>query len=133
MAARGQKVEVVAPFVCSRPLGPSLREYVNGAAVVVTALEPLAFLDELQAIEALLGRKRVGQRWRSRTLDLDVVLWSGGCWSDRRLTVPHREFRRRGFVLRPAMQVAGNWRDPLTGLNLRQLHHRLARRAPSGT
>lgn len=121
------RVEAVAPVIRSRPIGPSQREYANGAAVLATPLEPLALLDLLQSVEARFGRRRQGQRWRSRTLDLDIVLWSGGCWADERLTVPHPHFRTRAFVLGPAAAIAGNWRDPLRGLTIRHLRHRLAK------
>lgn len=130
LADRGVTVEAVSPPQRSRPLGPSLREYANGAALVETALEPPQLLDLLQDVERDFGRKRQGQRWRARTLDLDIVLWSGGCWTDHRLVVPHAEFRKRDFVVRPAAAIAPRWRDPLTGLTLKHLRARLTRRAP---
>ena len=61
-------------------------------------------------------------------LDLDIVLWSGGAYAGNGLTVPHLSFRDRGFVLGPALAVAPDWRDPITGLTLRHLHYRLSRR-----
>ena len=84
----------------------------------------------LKAIERKFGRRAGGQRWSARVLDLDIVLWSGGAWSSRNLTIPHPQFRRRGFVLAPAQDIAAQWRDPRTGLTLRQLHHRLIRSKP---
>ena len=67
-------------------------------------------------------------RWRARTLDLDLILWSGGCWADAVLVIPHRAFRGRSFVLDPAARIARDWRDPITGLSLAHLHHRLGKR-----
>ncbi|WP_246465524.1 2-amino-4-hydroxy-6-hydroxymethyldihydropteridine diphosphokinase [Novosphingobium jiangmenense] len=124
---RNCTIDAISPTIRSRPIGPSQRVYCNGAAVISTDLEPRALLDELQTVEALFGRRRQGQRWRSRTLDLDIVLWSGGCWGDGHLTIPHPEFRSRDFVLGPTAHIAGGWRDPITGLTLRQLNHRLAK------
>lgn len=121
------RIDAVSPTMRSRPIGPSQRVYCNSAALISTDLDPPALLEELQAIETMFGRRRQGQRWRSRTLDLDVVLWSGGCWSDESLTIPHPEFRNRDFVLRPAAGIAGAWRDPVTGLTLRQLHRRFVK------
>ncbi len=122
------RLVAASPLIRSRPIGPSKREYVNGAAVVETRLDPPALLEALQDIEARFGRKRQGQRWRARTLDLDIVLWSGGCWSDEVLTIPHREFRKRSFVLCPAARIARHWRDPLTGHTVGQLEYRIKRR-----
>ena len=122
------KLEAVAPIVASRPLGPSLRCYANSTAVIATKLDPDDLLARLKQIERQFGRKPGGQRWTARVLDLDIVLWSGGPWSSPSLTVPHPAFRERLFVLQPACTIAPAWRDPITGLTLRQLAARLTRR-----
>ncbi len=124
---RGIKVKRAARPIRSAPLGPSLRRYANSVVVVKCKLVPDELLDELKAIEHAFGRRSGGQRWGSRVLDLDIVLWSGGAWSAPGLTVPHMAFRERRFVLDPAAAIAGDWRDPLTGLTLRQLTARLTR------
>src|SRR3546814_19148498 len=89
----------------------------------------LALLKRLKEIEADFG-KRAGQRWGARTLDLDIVLWSGGLWSDRSLTIPHPSFRERNFVLAHLTQIAPRWRDPVTSLTIWQLHMRLKKPKP---
>ena len=124
------KLLATAPIMRSRPLGPSRRRYANSAALITSGLSPRQVLARLQALEHAFGRRRSGQRWSARVLDLDVVLWSGGGWHDAALTIPHHHFRERRFVLGPAMQLAPNWRDPLTGLTLRHLATRLTRPRP---
>ncbi|WP_425453211.1 2-amino-4-hydroxy-6-hydroxymethyldihydropteridine diphosphokinase [Sphingomonas gilva] len=106
------------------PLGPSLRRYANAAALIESELAPDALLEALKAMERAAGR-RAGRRWGGRVLDLDIVLWSGGCFAGSALTVPHPRFRERVFVLEPLAEIAPGWRDPLTGLTVRQLHARL--------
>ncbi len=122
-------VIAAAPIIQTAPIGPSRRRFANGAALVDSALPPPAMLDRLKAIESAFGR-RPGRRWGARTLDLDIILWSGGCWRERRLTVPHSAFRTRPFVLTPAVAIAPRWRDPATGLTLKQLHARAIRARP---
>lgn len=123
----GVEVRAVAPVIRTEPVGPSLRRYANSAAVVETALAPPALLALAKRIERDFGRRRGGQRWTSRVLDLDLVLWSGGCFAAPDLVIPHPLFRTRTFVLGPAVRIAPRWRDPLTGLTVRQLHARLTR------
>lgn len=121
------KVLRAAPVLRSAAVGPSLRRYANGAALVETRHDPEALLGVLKAIERAFGRRRGGQRWSARVLDLDIVLWSGGAWSSPGLTIPHPLFRTRDFVLGPAAAIAARWRDPLTGLRVGHLAARLQR------
>ena len=44
-----------------------------------------------------------------------------------RLVIPHKLFRERAFVLDPAVTIAPDWRDPIGGATVRQLHARLTR------
>ncbi|MDY7097408.1 MAG: 2-amino-4-hydroxy-6-hydroxymethyldihydropteridine diphosphokinase [Pseudomonadota bacterium] len=126
----GLRIAARSPVIESAPIGPSLRRYANAACVVSAPLAPREMLEMLQSIERSFGRnqnQRRGQRWRARALDLDIVMWSGGAWNDGVLTIPHRLFRERDFVLGPCARVAGDWRDPLSGLSVRQLFVRLSR------
>jgi 2-amino-4-hydroxy-6-hydroxymethyldihydropteridine diphosphokinase len=130
LAELGLQLVALSPILDSAPLGPSRRRYANAAALVACDLAPEALLGLLQSVERRFGRVRRGQRWSARVLDLDIVLWSGGAWSSPRLAIPHPRFRRRPFVLAPAAAIAPDWRDPATGLTLRQLHSRLLRPRP---
>lgn len=121
MEDAGLAVEAASRVCDSAPVGPALRRYANAVARVASDLEPPGVLAVLQRIEHRFGRRRRGQRWRARPLDLDIVAWSGGVWVSPGLAVPHPRFRERSFVLRPAAQVAPAWRDPVSGLSLRQL------------
>lgn len=116
-----------APIITSAPVGPSIRQFANTAALIRTPLEPAALLCELKSIERRFGRRR-GQRWGARVIDLDIILWSGGAVTARDLTIPHRAFRMRDFVLAPLLHLVPRWRDPVTGRTIAQLHARLTRR-----
>ena len=119
-----------SPIIDSAPVGPSQRRYANAAMLIDTDLDPWEMLDALQYTEKQLGRVKRGQRWRSRVIDLDVVLWSGGTVFGPDLVIPHPLFRSRDFVLGPAAAIAADWRDPVSGLSLRQLHARLTGHRP---
>jgi 2-amino-4-hydroxy-6-hydroxymethyldihydropteridine diphosphokinase len=121
-----------APVMTSFAIGPSLRQYANSAVIVASALSPPAMLDRLKAIENHFGRRPGGQKWRARVLDLDIIFWSGGMWASDQpaLAIPHFQLRKRLFVLGPARKIAGDWRDPVTGLAIKHLFHRLYRPKP---
>jgi 2-amino-4-hydroxy-6-hydroxymethyldihydropteridine diphosphokinase len=115
--------------ILSQPIGPSQRRYANAVAIIASPRLPPDMLDSLKAIERQFGR-RGGQRWGARVLDLDIILWSDGIWSDSKLAIPHRAFRDRGFVLGPLTEIAPQWRDPLSHLSINQLKARLDRSHP---
>ncbi|MHA7821013.1 MAG: 2-amino-4-hydroxy-6-hydroxymethyldihydropteridine diphosphokinase [Erythrobacter sp.] len=110
------------------PLGPAQRRFANAACVVASEYAPDPMLAGLKRLEREFGRRR-GRRWGDRVLDCDIILWSGGIWAGKVLQVPHPSFRSRAFVLGPASAIAPHWRDPETGLSLRQLNARLTRAA----
>jgi len=125
-------LEALEPDAASRirftpALGPAGRSFANAAAILASDLAPPELLDILKEIERDFGR-RTGRRWGPRTLDIDILLWSGGSWGESDLVIPHKEMRSRRFVLEPLAEIAPAWRDPLTGLTVRQLLFRLANR-----
>ena len=130
LAALGT-VAARAPILSTPPLGAAQRRFANAACVIESEYDPPAMLAGLKRLEREFGRKR-GRRWGDRVIDCDIVLWSGGVWSGDALSIPHPEFRKRAFVLTPADAIAPSWRDPVTGLSLKQLKARLThpRRLP---
>lgn len=101
LEAGGAQVEARARLYRSAPVGPPGQpDYVNTAARVRTALEPLALLDLAKAVEARLGRT-AGARWGPRVIDVDIALYEDRVVEHPRLVVPHREIARRRFVLAP--------------------------------
>ncbi len=100
--------------------------FLNGAALVDTALSPEGVLDELRRLEERLGRVR-SQRWEARTIDLDLLLYDDVVRSDSALEIPHPRMAFRPFVLEPAVEVAPWMVHPDSGWTvarlLDQLHH----------
>jgi 2-amino-4-hydroxy-6-hydroxymethyldihydropteridine diphosphokinase len=117
------EVCAASPVLATAPLGPSIRRFANAAVLIETDETPADLLARLKRLERAFGRRR-GQRWGARVIDLDIVLWSGGTWHDAALIVPHVAFRERRFVLDCLVRIAADWRDPVTGLSIRQLTYR---------
>jgi 2-amino-4-hydroxy-6-hydroxymethyldihydropteridine diphosphokinase len=129
-AAAALGVDRLSRIYSTPALGPAGRSFANAAALLPSSLSPPALLDELKALERRFGR-RAGRRWGPRVLDLDLILWSEGAWSGAGLTIPHPAFRGRLFVLRPLVEIAPDWRDPITRLTVRQLLARARRLTPA--
>ena len=117
-----------SPIVLNPAHGGAGRDFANAVALVESDLEPPAMLKALKAVERAFGRRR-GRRWGPRVLDLDLVLWSGGAFRSRRLTVPHPRIAERSFVLGPLTAIAPTWRVR-GALTVRHLAHRLGSAQP---
>ena len=94
--------------------------FLNAAVVGETALSANALLEQLLAIEASLGRVRPYPN-APRTVDLDLILYDAAIEESERLTLPHPRFRERRFVLEPLVEIAPDWRDPVTQKSVEEL------------
>ncbi len=117
----GLRVVKRSPWYESSPVPPSDQPwFVNGVAVVETALDPQQVLQSLLAVERSFGRQR-GERWAARTLDLDLLAYGDQVIDlpaeegRPAVTVPHPRLQDRRFVLLPLKDVAPDWRHPATG------------------
>lgn len=69
----------------------------------------------LADIESRFGRQREGNHLRSRTLDLDLLLYDDVVRHDDQINLPHPDIQRYAFVLRPLAEIAPDLRHPETG------------------
>ena len=80
-------------------------DYLNAVVELRSALQPLALLQNLQAIEAAHGRARPYPN-APRTLDLDLLLYGDLVLALPMLQVPHPRLHQRAFVLRPLVELS---------------------------
>ncbi|WP_422054912.1 2-amino-4-hydroxy-6-hydroxymethyldihydropteridine diphosphokinase [Shimia sp.] len=115
-------------------------DFINAAVSVETALSAQGLLTELHKIESAFGRERL-TRWGTRPLDIDLiglesqVMPNASVWTRWRdlpaeqqakeapseLILPHPRLQDRAFVLAPLMDVAPDWKHPVTGRSVVQM------------
>lgn len=88
------------------PVGgpPGQPRFLNGAALLSTALSPEDLLALLHRIEDRFGRKREVLNG-PRTLDLDLLLHGTLKRSGAGLELPHPRLHQRSFVLAPLLEL----------------------------
>ena len=115
LAERGVEVVARSQNYESRAWGfESEMLFLNVAWEVTTELEAEKLLDALQEVENLLGRNRSeelktkaesGERYCSRTLDLDILFYDEEHIATERLKVPHPLIMEREFVKVPLCEL----------------------------
>lgn len=130
------EAEVVSSTYYRTPAFPkgSDPDYANAVFVAETRQDPQQILAMLHRIEQTAGRVRT-LRWGQRTLDLDLISYgnlitpSPDVWTHWRelplnlqmkrapkeLILPHPRVQDRAFVLVPLVEIAPDWRHPVTG------------------
>ena len=122
----------------SEPWGfPAAERFSNQALEVSTDLTPHEVLDACQQIERELGRNRAaeaveraatGQRYVSRPIDIDILLYDDEVISTPELTIPHPGIAEREFVLTPLCEVLRQRPHPVLGLTMGELRDNLLRK-----
>lgn len=143
IARAGVTVETISPFYETAAVGRAGQPaYINAVALIETHLPPEALLRVLKQTERHAGR-RGGSPWGPRSLDMDILDYKGRVenWRGRRprfaragarpLILPHPWIEARPFVLRPLLDVAPDWRHPVTRQSARSLW-RLAEKRREG-
>jgi len=106
----------------SPPMGPQNQpDYLNAVIGVQTTLTALQLLHRMQTIELQHGRKRTGERWGQRTLDLDLIAYDDVQMQSETLILPHPGMAERMFVLQPLCDIRKNWQHPANGKSAVQL------------
>lgn len=87
--------------------------FLNQAIKVETELTSCELLTALETIEQAFGRTDKGEK-RSRTIDLDILLYDSEIVDSEKLTIPHPELLNRAFALIPVIEIDPTLIHPLT-------------------
>lgn len=105
-----------SPLYQSAPLGGLAQpDYVNAVVGFLTTLSAGQLFEQLQGLEAKLGRIRLPGRWAPRRIDLDLLVYGEQKLVRERLTLPHPGIVSRNFVLYPLADIAPTLEIPGLG------------------
>lgn len=100
------EVEKMSSYYVTDPVGYlDQDEFLNRVIEIKTSLSPNKLLEYCQHIETNLFRERL-IRFGPRTIDVDVLLYSGYASTDPILTIPHPRMLERSFVMMPLNEIA---------------------------
>ena len=76
---------------------------------------------QLKNIEAIHGRVRSAEKFSSRTLDIDLLLYGQQIINNETLSIPHKDILNYAFVLEPLVEIAADYLHPVSKVNYAQL------------
>ena len=76
---------------------------------------PVEICSEIERLHNLAGRDRGKEKWVSRPLDIDLLLYNDLVIDERPVRVPRSDILEYGFVLRPLAELAPDLVHPVTG------------------
>lgn len=117
------KPRSISSFYQGEPWGfESENDFVNCCVKFRSNLSCQNVLKISQSVEKGLGRMtKAGTEYESRIIDVDIIFFGKELIDTPELTIPHRFFQDRKFVLIPLKEIENNWIDPRSGLTIDQL------------
>ena len=113
------EITAVSSIYETAPIGNiEQQEFLNLVLIIETEISPKELLDSLNQIENAAGRVRI-EKWGPRTLDLDIIDYTGFVSDDLELTIPHAQAAIRRFVLEPLNEIEPYWK--IAGQDLKTL------------
>ena len=88
-------------------------KFLNLVVKAETKLTPSGLLGRILMIESLMGRVRGPNRYSSRLIDIDILLYEEMIIDDESLKIPHPLLQERRFVLVPLCEIASEMIHPV--------------------
>lgn len=117
-------IEIKSKIYENPPIGfESDDVFYNLCVKISTNLSLLEVLSSTQEIERQIGRKSKSstEGYSSRLIDIDIIFFNSLIEDNKLITIPHKLFRERMFVLLPLSQLAPNFIDPITKFSVLEL------------
>lgn len=103
----------VSPVYRNAAVGFAGPDFLNLVVAFESRLAPAALVREFNEIHALAGRTQSEERFVSRSIDIDLLLYGNVVSSAPPL--PRDDVLRYAFALKPLCDIAPNRPHPLTG------------------
>jgi deoxyguanosine kinase len=121
----GIEIVRVSEIIETSPLGKMKQpEYLNAVAEIQTSLSAESLHKRLIDIETALGREKK-EKWTSRIIDLDLILFGREILNNPNLTIPHPQMHLRSFVLEGMCELNPELVHPVINESMGELAARL--------
>ncbi len=117
LRSRYGELEISAVYK-SAAVGFDGADFLNLVVRLQSEDSPLAICNEIELVHNIAGRVRESNKWESRPLDIDLLLYNDLVRDDRPVRVPRDDILQYSFVLRPIAELEPGLVHPVTGRTL---------------
>lgn len=110
----------VSPVYRNAAVGFQGADFMNLVVCFESDDSPESICREIELIHNLSGRVRGSDKWESRPLDIDLLLYNDLVLDEKPVRVPREDVLKYSFVLRPLADLAPDLRHPVSGRTMRQ-------------
>ncbi len=105
----------ISPVYRSTALGFEGPDFLNLVVALATDVGPSEVIEQIERIHEMAGRTRGPDKYTSRPLDIDLLLYGDLVDPEPPLRLPRRDILEHSFVLQPLADIAPGLVHPLTG------------------
>lgn len=116
------KIKKISSFYENPPVNAKGGFFLNGAIEGYTELSPLKLLERLKEIEKKLGRIFPHEKGDERPIDFDIIFYGDKIIKKKNIKIPHPEYRKREFVLKPLLEIIPEFVDPQLNKKIKEIY-----------
>ena len=124
----GVSIITTSSFYETEPWGMESKNlFVNAVMQISTTLTPEKLLDAIKLIEKTLGRVNdtVSGEYSDRCIDIDIIFYDDKIIDEPNLTIPHKHFHQRAFMIVPMLEIAQDFIHPKFNKTVSKLYDEL--------
>ncbi|MCP5099483.1 MAG: 2-amino-4-hydroxy-6-hydroxymethyldihydropteridine diphosphokinase [Chloroflexi bacterium] len=112
----------ISPVYETVPWGPVQDQpfFFNACLEATSSLPPEVLLPAVKTIERDLGRDQ-SEKWGPHEIDIDLLFYGDLVVQVGKRTIPHRQIRKRPFVLHPLADIAPDFIHPVHQMSINAL------------
>ncbi|MCM8804816.1 MAG: 2-amino-4-hydroxy-6-hydroxymethyldihydropteridine diphosphokinase [Candidatus Omnitrophica bacterium] len=116
------KIKKISSFYENKPVEAKGGNFLNGAVEIEVKISPEKLLKKLKDIEKKIGRKFPHERGDEREIDLDIIFYGDRIINKEDLKIPHPQYKKREFVLKPVCEINPDFVDPKTFEKVKEIY-----------
>ena len=112
---------IVSPVYKNKSVGFEGNDFLNLVISCSTKMSVYDIGDFIEQVHNLSGREKKSNKYLSRTLDIDLLMFGDHIIQDSKIHIPRDDILKYSFVLKPLVDIAPESIHPITKTSFSEL------------